>query len=81
MGYRLDTLRPDSLVKLGVDSHIRSAHRLLCEVNDRLDSPWGTLFEGSAVHALVEVDGVLPGDDVLEGRALLAAGLTKVGVV
>lgn len=75
MGNRLDTLRPHSLVKLGVDSHIRSAHRLGGEVDDRLDGPRSTLFEGSAVHALVHVDGVLPGDDILEGRALLAAGL------
>lgn len=28
-----------------------------------------TLLERSAVHPLVDVDGVLPGDDVGEGRA------------
>lgn len=26
-----------------------------------------TLLEGEVVHSLVEVDGVLPGDDVVEG--------------
>jgi hypothetical protein len=27
------------------------------------------------VHTLVQVDGVVPGHDILEGGALLAAGL------
>ena len=32
----------------------------------------GTLLEGAAVDALVEVDGVFAGDNVLEGRTGLA---------
>jgi hypothetical protein len=33
------------------------------------------LFERAAVYEFVQVDGVLPRDDVLEGGAGLAAGL------
>ena len=73
MRYRLDTLRPHRLVELGVDPHIGGAHRLGGEVDDALDSPSSALFEGSAVHALVHVDGVVPGHDILEGGALLDA--------
>jgi len=79
MRHALNTLSPDSLVKLGVDADIGGAHSLLGELDDGLDGPWGALFEGSAVHELVEVDGVFPGDDVLEGGALLAAGLFDMG--
>jgi len=72
MGNSLDTLRPNLLIQLRVQSHITRAHRLLREVNDRFDCPWGPLFEGSAMHAFVQVDSVFAGDDVLEGGAGLA---------
>jgi len=45
------------------------------EIDHGFDSPRSTLFEGAAVYAFVEVDGVLAGNDILEGRASLAAGL------
>jgi hypothetical protein len=68
----LDTLRPDGLVEFRIESDVARAHRLAREFDDGLDSPGSTLFERAAVHTLVEVDGVFPGDDVLEGRARLA---------
>jgi len=75
VGNGLDTLRPDSLVEFGVEPHIGGPHCLLGEVDHGFDGPGGTLFEGAAVHALVKVNGVLPGNDILEGRASLAACL------
>ena len=71
----LDSLRPDGLVEFGVESDVRCAHCLVSEIDHGFDSPRSTLFEGAAVYAFVEVDGVLPGNDILEGRASLAAGL------
>ena len=72
MGDVLDATCPERLVELGVDADVGGAHGLLGEVDDGLDGPGRTLLEGAAVHALVEVDGVFAGDDVLEGRACLA---------
>lgn len=75
MRHALNTPLPNSLVQLRVDPDIGSAHSLLGEGDDGLDARGSTLLERCAVDALVEVDGVFTGDDVLEGRALLAAGL------
>ena len=72
MRHILNTLRPQLLVQLRVQTHVFGAHRLLRKVHDGFDRPRGTLFERPPVHALVQVDGVLAGDDVLEGRARLA---------
>ena len=69
----LDALRPECLVELGVEADVRGAHRLLGELDDGLDGPGSTLLEGAAVDALVQVDGVFAGHDILEGRACLAA--------
>lgn len=71
----LDSLRPQSLVELRVEADVGGAHRLLCEVDDRLDSPRCALLERAAVHPLVEVDGVLASHDILERGAL--AGLHR----
>lgn len=76
MGHALDTLGPDRLVELRVKADIGSAHGLLGELDYGLDGMRGPLLERTAVHALVQVDGVLPGDDVLESRARLA-GLVR----
>ena len=73
MGNRLDALCPESLVELGVEADVGGAHRLLGKVNDGLDGPGSSLLEGAAVDALVEVDGVFAGHDILEGGARLAA--------
>ena len=69
----LDALRPECLVELGVEADVRGAHRLLGEVNDGLDGPGSTLLEGTAVDALMEMDGILASHNILEGRARLAA--------
>ena len=73
MGDGLDTLRPELLVKLRVKADVGGAHRLLSELDDGLDGVRGALLEGAAVDALVEVDGVLAGHDILECGARLAA--------
>ena len=73
VGDGLDAALPESLVELGVDADVRGAHRLLCEVDDGLDSPGSALLEGAAVNTLVEVDGVFAGHDILEGGARLAS--------
>ena len=72
MGHALDALSPDRLVELGVEADVLGAHGLLRELDDRLHGMGGPLLEGATVHALVQVDGVFTGDDVLEGRARLA---------
>jgi hypothetical protein len=66
MRHRLDATLPHSLVEFRVDPDVRGAHGFLSKVDDGLDGPRGTLFEGSAVDAFMEVDGVLPGNDVLQ---------------
>jgi len=63
----LDTLLPDLLVQLGVDADIRRLHSLLGEGLDLLDSLGSPLLEGDAVQSLVHVDGVLAGDDLVDG--------------
>ena len=44
-------------------------HGLAGELLDLLNGLGGTLLELDAEDALVEVDGVLASDDILEGRA------------
>ena len=78
VGDGLDALSPESLVELRVKADVGGAHRLLSELDDRLDGPGGTLLEGAAVDTLVEVDGVFAGHDILEGGARLAALLLEL---
>ena len=81
MGDGLDALRPELLVELRVQPDVGGAHRLLRELDDGLYGVGGALLEGAAVDALVEVDGVLAGHDVLERGARLAALLFgRVGI-
>jgi len=75
MRDRLDTLSPDSLVKLGVEANIGGTHGLLSKFNDGLDSPWSTFLEGATMHAPVKVDCLFIGSNVFEGRTRLATGL------
>ena len=75
VGDGLDTLGPESLVELRVQADVGGAHRLLSELDDRLDGPGSTLLEGAAVDMFVQVDRVLPCHDILERRARLAARL------
>merc|ERR1711934_1163757 len=58
------TLAPDLLVELGVDSDVLRAHLLEGKALDGLDGPE---LAALAVDALVQVDGVLAGDDLLDG--------------
>jgi len=75
MRDRLDTLSPDSLVKLGVEANIGGTHGLLSKFNDGLDSPWSTFLERATMHAPVKVDCLFIGSNVFEGRTRLATGL------
>ena len=73
VGHVLNTLRPESLVELGVEADVLGAHRLLRKVYNGLDGPRCALLERAAVHPFVEVDRVLASHDIVERGAL--AGL------
>jgi len=64
----LNTLAPNSLVKLGVHANILSAHHLGGELADGTDGTRSTLLESAAVEALVEIDGVLAGNAIRSDR-------------
>ena len=73
MRYRLDTLRPHRLVKLGVDPHIGGAHRLGGEVDDVFDSlTRSARLKDRPCTRLCMWDGAIVGHSILEGEALLA---------
>lgn len=73
-----DALCPEGLVKLGVETDVLCAHGLLSECDHRLDGPRCALLEGAAMYALVEMNRLLSGDDVLEGATSLSGGLFLV---
>ena len=81
MRHGLNPLSPNLLIQLRVQPDIARTHRLLCKVNDGFDGPWGSLFEGSAVHAFVKVDGVFAGNDILKSRAGLSTRLQDISSV
>lgn len=60
-----DSSAPDVLIQLHVHSDILCAHSFHCKLPDLLDGCGGLLFECAAMQALVEVDGVLPGNHFL----------------
>ena len=64
-------LRPQVLVKLGVEAHVLRLHRLLRKLAELADGARRALLEGCTVQPLVKVDGVLARDQV--GRGLLLA--------
>jgi len=70
----LDTLGPDLLVQARVDTDIGGTHGLLGKSLDGLDGVRSTLLEGSAVNVLVQVNGVLTSDNVVDGRTLGTLG-------
>ena len=70
MRYTLNTLGPQRLVELRVETYITRTHRFLCKLDDTLHCPWCTLLEAAAVHELVQMDGVFACDDVSERGAL-----------
>ena len=66
MGYVLNTLSPNSLVQLRVQSDILHVHSLLSKLYNGLNSPWCSLFERSTVNTLMEVNSIFASDDVLK---------------
>ena len=80
-GEVLDTVLPYLLVELGVETDVLGAHGLLGESDDLLDGAGSTLLEGNVVDALVKVDGVLAGYNIVKSRAGLLALLRLVLVV
>ena len=73
-GGLADAGGPNVLVELGLDADVLGPHGLGGELLDGLDGAGGALLEGRLVHQLGEVDGVVPGDEVRLGLALLAIG-------
>lgn len=69
----LNTPSPQCLVELGVQPNIGCAHGLAGEIDDRFYGPWGTLFEGAAMHEFVQMDGVFTSYNVLKSGALAAS--------
>lgn len=63
-----DSLRPDVLVESGLDTDIWGAHGLLGELADLLDGSRSALLETHTVDALVQVDGVVTGHHLIDGR-------------
>lgn len=61
-GEVLDTLGPDELVQVRVDSDILGEHNLLDELLDSAESSWGSLLEGLLEGHLSQVDSSIPGD-------------------
>lgn len=68
----LDALAPDGGVQVDVQQDLLGTHLLARKLLDGLDGGRGTVLEALAVDLGVQVDCVLPGDDVGEGRTGLA---------
>lgn len=73
VGDTLDTSRPEGDVEAGVQADVGGLHVQGGELLDRLDSGGRSLLEVGAVESLVEVDGVLTGDNV--GQSHLGFGM------
>lgn len=65
-GQATDATLPNLLVQLGVETNVLDAHCLLCELDHLLDGCRSTLLELNIVHALVQMDGVVTGNDVVQ---------------
>ena len=76
VGNSLYSLRPDSLVELGVQADVGGAHRHLRTVRGVLDSPGSAPREREDLHALVHVDAILASDDGQGGRVSSGAVLS-----
>lgn len=62
-----DTHFPDLLVQLWVETNVLGSHVFSGELLDGLDCPWRSLLELHSVDVLVQMDGVVSGDDVVDG--------------
>ncbi|KAL8160836.1 hypothetical protein V2J09_012325 [Rumex salicifolius] len=60
-----DSSAPDLLVQLHINPYVGCSHSLLCKLPDLLYCIWGLLLEVPAMEAPVEVNCVLPGDNLL----------------
>ena len=58
------------LVEPGVDTHIVCSHLLFGKFLQFLHGSWGSVLETDAVEPLVQVNGVLTGNDLTHGGAL-----------
>lgn len=67
-----DTPGPDEFVEGCVDPNILSAHLLLGEGTNLLDGTGGTFLETNTPDPLVEVDGHLTSDHLIDGRLLFS---------
>lgn len=61
-----DSLLPDLLVQLWVETHILGSHMLKCELLDGLDCPWRSLLELHSEDVLVQMNCVVTGDNVVD---------------
>jgi hypothetical protein len=61
-GQVLDTLGPDELVQVRVNSHVLSQHNLLDELLNSAESSGGSLLEGLLEGHLSQMDGGVSGD-------------------
>ena len=57
-----DTLRPDELVEVGIDSDILCQHNLLNEVSDSANGSWSSLLEWLVQGQLSEMDSQIASD-------------------
>lgn len=71
VGNMSDTLLPDSLVQSGVNSHVLGAHGLLGKLADLLDGTGSAVLAANVDQTLVQVHGVLTGNDLIDGRGLI----------
>lgn len=69
--YSLDTPGPQLLVEMSVDPHIFSAHLDLGELANLLDGAGSAFFGTNSIEPLVEVDGVLASNNLVDGGLLL----------
>ena len=55
-------------VQPGLNSDIGSSHSLLGELADLLDGSGSALLKPDTVNPLVDIDGVIPGHHLIDGR-------------
>merc|ERR1712048_193784 len=70
------TLSPDLFVQFSIDSNVLGAHLFQSEFFDGFHGFGSSEFSALSVDSLVEVDGVLPGDDLFHSRSLFVFFLT-----
>jgi hypothetical protein len=71
-GDILDTLGPNVLVKLGVDTDIRGSHGFEGESLDSLNGGGSALLEGLSVNVFVEVNSEFTSDNFSNSSAFLS---------